>query len=291
MRNCRLSVMPVSAYLTSAMFATAAVSANILPQFLSWVFSGVYRHGWPFTFMVREYMSPDRDYTFAYGPWPFDNPRLISFSTALLGVNMLTVCFLTVLVAPATRYWLGVHRQRAEFVVRAVLAGVVMSMVAATVRSRYVLPIAAMILARVVTDGCVLALVLSMAFVVRKKRVAGSAGEPRDFEGQTIVKQLDEMPPNDTTNPYESSSVVTGMTRLRSGSPWSRRLLFLGVTSMTLAAFLSVLDVVPRLQTTLDFSLFGFAAFGVSCLSISFALRITRRRGSELSKRSEDAVA
>jgi hypothetical protein len=101
----------------------------------------------------------------------------------------------------------------------------------------------------------------------------------RYFEGPAIVIRPKKIPPKDVTNPYEAPRVATGAALSRSSLPWGRQLFFVGVASTILAAFLSVLDVVPKLQIAVNVAAAGFAAFGGLCLSISFALRIKRRRG------------
>jgi hypothetical protein len=101
----------------------------------------------------------------------------------------------------------------------------------------------------------------------------------RYFEGTAIVERPKKIPPTDVTNPYEAPRAATGAALASSSLPWGRQLFFVGVASTILAAFLSVLDVVPKLQIAVNFATAAFAAFGALCLSISFVLRIKRRRG------------
>lgn len=101
----------------AALYACALVVANVFPRLN-------HRHGWPLVYMVRETRVPG-DLTVFYGPWPFDDPPLVTFSAGFLAINGFLGTLLAFVAAILVIYWLRVTRLSFRFSLRTLMAGMV----------------------------------------------------------------------------------------------------------------------------------------------------------------------
>jgi hypothetical protein len=97
-----------------AVLVPAPLTANIFPWINQW-------HGWPLTYMVREWRVPG-GLTILYGPWPLDNPPLVALRPAALAVNVIAGIGLIVSASVSGLYWLRWRERPLQFSLRSLFA-------------------------------------------------------------------------------------------------------------------------------------------------------------------------
>lgn len=92
---------------------------------------GAQRHGWPFTYMTRESRVRGAEFSIFHGPWPFDNPPVISFHRWLLALDACVCGATLVLISCCVICWLRRTSVRLRFRLRSLFVLLTLSAVLA----------------------------------------------------------------------------------------------------------------------------------------------------------------